>query len=171
LVILTRYTTITVRHGPKVQWDWAIQCHRNKKTGTTKEDALASLKGLGFQEGDIVTDRPHYLGGLFMREFLDEGHEIRHQSKEIWLTVTSLEATYRHIISGMPTFNSLEGFTGLMKFLQNPILQDVVHLKSLGFGDKELFGSRSRVRTPLLRVQFCGSLIHILSARMIRVPP
>jgi SNF2 family DNA or RNA helicase len=138
VIILTSYTTLMVRHGPKVQKEWLIQEHCNKVKGTTRKEAELWLRDNGFAYESLCKHCPHQLHGLFAREILDEGHEIRHQSPEIGFTVNNLGATYRHIISGTPTFNSLEEFCGLMHFLQNPELEKKEYLQRLGFEEDDI---------------------------------
>ncbi|KAI4675893.1 uncharacterized protein J4E84_009868 [Alternaria hordeiaustralica] len=135
-IILTSYSTWAVRHGPKVQWNWLVD-KRAKERRISKKEAAAELTSEGVSYKSIDVNCPHQMYGMIHRIILDEGHQIRLQSDEIGWAINHLGATYRHILTGTPTFNGLKEYCGLMEFLQNPALQDENYLRSLGFVDAD----------------------------------
>lgn len=140
LIILTSYATWATRHGPKAQWDWLCEQHRNQATGKkpTKKQSEKALRDKGVAYHSVATDCPFQLHGLFHRVIIDEGHTIRHQSDDVGWAVSNTGSRYRHIITGTPTFDGVEEFSGIMKFLQNPRLNDKETLLGMGFTPKEL---------------------------------
>lgn len=142
-IVLTSYATYTTRHGPKVQWDWLVEQRRNQpweghSTKPTKREAEKLLINEGVKYQSIHQSYPHQLHGLFERVILDEGHTIRHQSDDIGWAISNIGSKYRHILSGTPTFDSIEEFSGIMRFLQDPKLSQKEHLLAMGFTEKQL---------------------------------
>lgn len=142
VIILTSYSTITVRNGPKVQKEWTIKQWLDENPGKSKKDAELWLQDpeLNFVYDDIDIDCPYSLSKLFAHEILDEGHEIRHQSKEVSTTVNNLVGQRRHVITGTPTFNKLEELCGIMTFLENPDIYSLEYLLGLGYQKNEIDG-------------------------------
>jgi SNF2 family DNA or RNA helicase len=141
VIILTSYATWTARHGPRVQWDWLCIQRQNQPTESgkpSKKQAEKLLLNEGIAYHSIDTRCPHQLFGLFERIIIDEGHTIRHQSEDIGWAVSNTGSKYRHILSGTPTFDNIEEFAGIMRFLQNPQLSEKKYLLDMGFTEKEL---------------------------------
>ncbi|OAL50711.1 hypothetical protein IQ07DRAFT_680068 [Pyrenochaeta sp. DS3sAY3a] len=105
LIVITSYSTLSARHGPRALWKDTKNILK-KKWNAKRRHAL-SLKefaqALTDNEVDkfkVIVDNPNQLHGLFNRVIVDEGHTIRNQSKEIGNTSTSLGGSYRLIITG-----------------------------------------------------------------------
>ena len=124
VIVLTSYATYTTRHGPKVQWNWLVErCRDQNIEGSkkpTRRQAERLLQDEGIDYQSIDERCPHQLHGLFDRVILDEGHTIRHQSVDIGWVISNLGSRYRHILSGTPTFDGIEEFAGIMRFLRTP---------------------------------------------------
>ena len=68
-----------------------------------------------------------------LRVIVDEGHEIRHIPKQVGTAIQWLRAHYRDVVTGSPTLNGLEEFSGIMAFMQNPDLESWDFLEALSF--------------------------------------
>ncbi|KAJ4326067.1 hypothetical protein N0V94_000229 [Neodidymelliopsis sp. IMI 364377] len=139
-IVLTSYSTYTVRHG---QWNWLVE--EQKKTlrddgyaKPTKSQAEKALLDAGIVYKSVHKGCPHQLSSLFERVILDEGHIIRHQSDDVGFAISSINGRYRHILSGTPTFDGIEEFAGIMRFLQDPELDKEQRLRDMGFTKKQL---------------------------------
>jgi SNF2 family DNA or RNA helicase len=141
-IVITSYATYAARHGPNVQWKWLVEERKKKlkRDGqpATKKAAEDSLAQEGIRRNSVHEDCPHQLHGLFERVILDEGHTIRHQSDDVGFAVSNIGSRYRHILSGTPTFDNIEEFAGIMRFLQNPVLSQKKHLLEMGFTEHQL---------------------------------
>ncbi|KAF3043432.1 hypothetical protein E8E12_007269 [Didymella heteroderae] len=121
VIVLTSYATWATRHGPGAQWDWLCEKRRSQASGKrpTKKETEKLLLNEGVTYHSVATEWPYQLHGLFERVILDEGHTIRHQSEDI----------------------GIEEFSGIMKFLQNPQLNDRQYLLEMGFTEELTTGT------------------------------
>jgi hypothetical protein len=111
-----------------------------KVPGIHKSEAERLLREDGWSYFDVNLDCPITLQNMFERVILDKGHTIRHLPPESGTTILDLQARYRIIISGTPTFSNIEELCGIMTFIGNPRLDEVETLRTLRFTDKDMFG-------------------------------
>jgi hypothetical protein len=128
--ILSTYSTWATRHGPSAQKRFRIEKH--KASGMTHTEAKSYVEE-NYDSHSIDMDWDGQLQGTMLRVMIDEGHEIRHMPKQVGTTIQWLQAQYRDVITGTPTLNGLDEFSGIMAFMQDPDINNYEFLTSLGF--------------------------------------
>ncbi|KAJ8115193.1 hypothetical protein OPT61_g3101 [Boeremia exigua] len=133
-IVLSTYTTWAIRHGPKAQTTWLIDEHMRSAKASRQKARLHVEKSY---KVDVATKScAIQLQDCFERVILDEGHEIRHMSPQVGISVRWVGGKYRNVVTGTPILNGLVDFCGIMRFLQPPELESMEHIRSLGIKPK-----------------------------------